>query len=305
MSPSRLPDFLSPGDEIRIISPASVVEKDYIFKTVHALEKLGYKVSLGNHVFEEYHQFAGEDKNRIEDVQQALDDDRVRAIFCARGGYGSIRIMDKLDFSAFMQRPKWLVGFSDITVFHAHINGNLQVSSIHSPMPINVDGPHFQDNLQQLNHILQGKFSPVDFDYNTLNRTGKSKGILIGGNLSILCNLQSTPFEIDTYNKILFIEDVGEQLYHLDRMLNNLRLSGKLSNLKGMIVGGLTDMTDKKRPFGKSAPEIVADAVAAYDYPVAFNFQAGHCDNNIPFLLGVEIELLVKKENSALHYIDC
>ena len=303
MSSKRLPPFLSPGDEIRIVSPASVVEKEYIEKTTQSLEKLGYKVSLGENVFATYHQFAGEDSKRAEDIQHALDEENIKAVFCARGGYGSVRIIDKLDFSNYQNNPKWLVGFSDITVFHSHLNTKLWVPSVHSPMPVNFDNQNFSDNLEQLNNILQGKLNDIQIGSSPLNRSGKASGTLVGGNLSILYSLQATPYELDTANSILFIEDVGEQLYHLDRMLNNFRLSGKLDSVKGLIVGGLTDMQDKKRPFGKRAEEIVSDAVKSFNYPVAFDFPAGHTQNNHPFLLGVDINLTVNEEGSTIQYL--
>lgn len=303
MNSKRLPPFLSPGDEIRIVSPASVVEKDYIEKTTQSLEKLGYKVSLGKNVFAGYHQFAGEDIKRTEDVQQALDDKEVRAVFCARGGYGCVRIIDQLDFSIFQKNPKWMVGFSDITVFHSHLNIHLKIPSVHSPMPVNFDSPFFSENLEQLNNILRGKLKEIQLGSSPLNRAGNARGTLVGGNLSILYSLQATPYELDTENKILFIEDVGEQLYHLDRMLNNLRLSGKIGRIKALVVGGLTDMQDKKRPFGKSAEEIVGDAIKAFNYPVAFGFPAGHTKNNHPFLLGVDINLEVSKKGSRIQYL--
>ena len=303
MSIKKFPGFLSPGDEIRIISPASVVEKDYINLATQSIEKLGYKVTWGKHTFASFHQFAGRDKKRIKDAQEALDSGDVKAIFCARGGYGSIRIIDKLDFSGLEENPKWIVGFSDVTVFHAHLNCNLGMPSIHSPMPVNFESPFFSENLSQLNDVLQGKLSEIQFDNDSVNRPGKANGTIVGGNLSIMYSLQATPYEIDTTDKILFIEDVGEQLYHLDRILNNFRLSGKLDKLKGLIVGGLTDMTDKKRPFGKSTTEIVLSAVKDFKYPVAFGFHAGHVQNNIPFMLGVDIELEVGKDGSSIRYI--
>jgi muramoyltetrapeptide carboxypeptidase len=279
------------------------VEKDYIKKATQSIEKLGYKVSWGKHTFASFHQFAGGDKKRIKDAQEALDSQDVKAIFCARGGYGTIRIIDKLDFSGFKKNLKWMVGFSDVTVFHTHLNCNLGIPSIHAPMPVNFESPYFNENLGQLNDLLQGKPAEIEFNSDSVNRPGKVRGMLVGGNLSILYSLQATPYELDTTDKILFIEDVGEQLYHLDRMLNNFRLSGKLDKLSGLIVGGLTEMKDKKRPYGKSAAEIVLSAVKSLNIPVAFGFPAGHTQNNNPFLLGVNIELQVLQKSSTIRYI--
>jgi len=302
MGSLKFPPKLKKGDAIGIVAPASRVEKDYIEQTVKSLTQLGYEVISGENIFSEYNQFAGTDKQRLDDFQLALDNKNIKAIFCARGGYGSIRIADALDFSGFRRFPKWIVGFSDITVFHSLLNGKYQIPSIHAPMPVNFSSLYFQENLQQLDSILKGEMPEVRINGNTLNRMGTYRGKLVGGNLSILYSLQSTSFEIDTKDSILFIEDVGEQLYHLDRMLNNLRLSRKLKDLKGLIVGGMTAMEDKKRPFGKSTYEIIGEAVKNYIFPVAFDFPAGHIDNNVPFLLGAEIELSVNSDNSYIKY---
>lgn len=302
MNTIKQPLSLKKGDSIAIIAPASRVEKDYIEKAVKSLTNLGYIVRLGDNVFSEYHQFAGTDNQRCEDFQSALDNKEVKAIFCARGGYGSVRIVDSLDFSEFRKSPKWIAGFSDITVFHSLLNGKYNIPTIHAPMPVNAKSPFFQENLKQLDAILKGQRPEIKILYHSLNRLGSCKGQLVGGNLSILCSLQATPYEIDTKNKILFIEDVGEHLYRLDRMLNNLRLSGKLKELKGLIVGGMTAMEDKKRPFGKNPYEIVLDAVKDFDYPVAFDYPAGHIDNNVPFVLGEEVTLSVTPENSIISY---
>ncbi len=295
-----IPESLKPGDEIRIVAPASNVEKDYIERTLVSLKDLGYVATLGKNVFSDFNQFAGTDDKRLADFQQAIDDPHVKAIFCARGGYGSIRIINKINFQKFRKSPKWIVGFSDITVFHSIMNCNFRIATVHSQMPVNFDRPQFSENLKKLNNILQGQKPEIDATMNFLNRNGECGGILVGGNLSILYSLQATPFQINTKNKILFIEDVGEQLYHLDRMLNNFKLSGKLKYLKGLIVGGMTDMQDKKRPFGKTAYEIVHDAVKEDDYPVLFDFPAGHLDNNEPFILGAEAELTVNHDYAFL-----
>ncbi len=303
MGSIKFPPKLKKGDAIGIVAPASRVEKSYIEQTIKSLTQLGYEVISGENIFSEYNQFAGTDKQRLDDFQTALDNKNIKAIFCARGGYGSIRIADALDFSGFRRFPKWIVGFSDITVFHSLLNGKYQIPSIHAPMPVNFSSPYFQENLLQLDSILKGEMPEVRINGNTLNRMGTCRGKLVGGNLSILYSLQSTSFEIDTKDNILFIEDVGEQLYHLDRMLNNLRLSGKLKGLKGLITGGMTAMEDKKRPFGKSPYEIIGEAVKNYNFPVAFDFPAGHIDNNVPFILGTEIELSVNGDTSYVKYI--
>jgi muramoyltetrapeptide carboxypeptidase len=296
----NMPPSLSIDDEMRIVAPASIVEKEYVDNAASALADLGYRITLGEHIFSNFHQFSGTDPDRLSDFQKALDDRNVKAIFCARGGYGSIRIMDKINFSGFRKNPKWIVGFSDITVFHSLLNCHYHIASIHSPMPVNFNSPHFSENLQQLNDILKGEPKPLYAPADPLNRNGVATGQLVGGNLSILHNLQATPFEIITDDAILFIEDVGEQLYHLDRMMQNLLLSGKISCLRGLIVGGLTDMTDKKRPFGRTPKEIILDNVRNYSFPVAFNFSAGHMANNVPFIIGGRVELNVKEKGTIL-----
>ena len=303
MQPVQVPDRLNPGDEIRIVSPASVVEEDYINNTVRAISELGYKVKLGNHVFHSRHQYAGSDMQRLSDFQEAVDDKNVKAVFCARGGYGSMRIVDKINFNHFSKHPKWIVGFSDITVFHSLLNCHFNCASIHSPMPVNFNSPFFRSNLSALDEMLKGQLPEITFPADPLNRFGSAEGKLVGGNLSILIHLQGTPFEVFTENAILFLEDVGEQLYHLDRMMQSLLLSGKLGKLNGLMVGGLTDMSDKKRPFGKTPGEIVYDAVKDFNYPVGFGFPAGHMENNRPFILGTKVKLNIGSADSSIQYI--
>ncbi len=295
------PPALKEGDEIRIVAPASIVKKESVDKATEVLSELGYQITLGKHIFSEYNQFAGSDAERLSDFQDAIDDHNVKAIFCARGGYGSLRIIDKIEFSGFQHRQKWIVGFSDITVFHSLINQKYNTATIHAPMPINSGSSHFTDNLGQLNNLFTGERNDISLPYHSLNRKGNCRGKLLGGNLTIIHNLQSTPYEFKTDNSILFIEEVGEQLYHLDRMMNNLLLSGKLGNLSGLLVGSMAEMQDKKRPFGKTANEIILDAVKEFNYPVAFDFPAGHIENNTPFLLGTEVELEVNEEVVIMH----
>jgi muramoyltetrapeptide carboxypeptidase len=296
----KVPPKLITGQEIRIISPASVVEEEYVINAANALTELDYKATYGKHVFSAENQFAGRDSFRLADFQEALDDEKVKAIICARGGYGSIRIASGIHFKKFRKNPKWIAGFSDITVFHSLLNCHFHIASIHSPMPVNFSSPDYRTNLKELDNILKGKAEAIIVSPDPLNRLGTAEANLVGGNLSILINLQSTAFEIETDNAILFIEDVGEQLYHLDRMMQNLLLSGKLSKLKGLVVGALTDMSDKKIAFGKSPNEIVYDAVKDFGYPVAFNYPGGHISDNRPFVLGNRATLEVTASGSKL-----
>jgi muramoyltetrapeptide carboxypeptidase len=302
MQTTIIPRSLAESDEIRIIAPASAVEKETIDKTIQSLVDLGYIVSLGKNTLNRYHQFAGNDSERAEDFQEAIDDPSVGAIFCARGGYGSIRIIDQIDFSSITENPKWIAGFSDITVFHTYLNRVFNLATIHSPMPVNVSSASFPENLKKLKKILEGNQPELKIEKHELNRLGTGKGKLVGGNLSILYSLQSTKYEIDTLGNILLIEDVGEQLYHIDRMMQNFLHSGKLEGLSGLIVGGMTDMKDKRRPFGKTAEEIVLDTVKKFDFPVAVGFPGGHMESNQPFIMGAEIKFTVDKTMSKIVY---
>ncbi len=292
-----------PGDEIRIVAPASAPEKNYIDTTINSLERKGYVVSVGKNIYNRYHQFSAEDKLRLSDFQTALDDPAVKAVFCARGGYGSVRIVDMLNLISISKTPKWIVGFSDVTVFHSMVHSLLQLPTIHAPMPVNTNSGFFETNLQTLCDLMMGVKSPIFIETHPLNKPGHSKGVLVGGNLSILYSLQSTKYQLETSDKILFIEDVGEQLYHLDRMMQNLKLSGYLKRLKGLIVGGMTEMQDKRRPFGKTAYEIISETVDSYDYPVMYGFPAGHMKNNHPFILGEEMTMEVTDKGSKLTYV--
>jgi len=229
-------------------------------------------------------------------MQQMLDDDSIRAIVCSRGGYGTVRIIDRLDFTRFRQNPKWIVGYSDITVLHAHIHQLFGIETIHATMPINIRNEKKDETLKTLMLALSG--GPVAYSYpkTPLSREGSAEGLLVGGNLSILYNLMGTGSELDTTGKILFLEEVDEFLYHIDRMMVNLNRAGKLAKLKGLIVGGMSKMNDNAIPFGKNANEIIADAVREYKFPVCFDFPAGHLDTNLALIMGRNIHLRVGKE---------
>lgn len=295
--------FLKAGDRIRIVSPSGKVKEEKAGPGIELLRQVGYEVVLGEHVFQSHFQFAGTDEQRLSDLQQALDDPDCNAIICARGGYGAIRIAEQLDFSAFQENPKWLVGFSDITVLHAQIQ-DLEFCSIHGAMP----GFYLQDgqaseSFTTLLQVLQGELLNIDVPPHEFNRNGQVTGELVGGNLSIFYSLLGTPYEVETENKILFIEDLSEYLYFLDRMMHSLKLSGKLKNLKGLVVGGFTDMKDNDSPFGQSAFEIIHQAVKDYNYPVCFDLPAGHIDRNLPLVLGSEYSFEVGDQKASLTMI--
>lgn len=296
------PSSLVPGDTIAIVSTARKVERDCIEKAVGIFETWGLRVKTGRHLFSEYHQFAGTDEQRASDLQEMLDDDRVKAIVCARGGYGTVRIIDRIDFSAFVRNPKWIAGFSDVTVLHSHIHRNFGIETLHSMMAVNVQNEEGlpKEALDSLRSALFGKHKGFSFSAHPLNRQGKCRGILTGGNLSILYSLAGSRSDVTTEGKILFIEDLDEYLYHVDRMMMNLKRSGKLEKLSGLVVGGMTGMNDNPVPFGKIPEEIILEAVEEYDYPVFFSVPAGHIFENRVLILGRESEI-VSDENVTLY----
>ncbi|KOH44387.1 S66 peptidase family protein [Sunxiuqinia dokdonensis] len=294
------PELLKQGDRIRVISPAGKVEKEKISAGMKLFEQAGFEVVWGDHTFDSHYQFAASDANRLLDLQQALDDSECKAIVCARGGYGAIRLVDQLDFSGFRRQPKWVVGFSDITVLHARIQHE-GFCSIHGAMP----GFYWKDQLptesfSELLKTLAGESRPVKVPPHEFNRPGQITGKLVGGNLSIVYSLMGTPLEPKLDGNILFIEDLAEYLYHLDRMMHSLKLTGKLKSLKGLLVGGFTDMKDNEAPFGQTAPEIIRDVVREYSFPVCFDFPAGHIDRNLPLILGAGYQLEVNESQGVI-----
>lgn len=294
-----LPSYLKKGDTVAIIATARKVSKEEIQPAVTFFESYGLCVVLGKNLFESNNQYAGTEAQRAEDLQWALNDKSIKAIIIARGGYGTVRLMEHVDFTEFKRHPKWLVGYSDVTVLHSAIH-NIGVATLHATMPLNFSKN--QDATRSLIKALLGKLTEIETEENYSNIIGSAKGQLIGGNLSLLYALSGTPFDIDTRDKILFIEDLDEYLYHLDRMMMQLKLSGKLSCLKGLIVGGMTDMKDNAIPFGKFPEDIILDAVKDYNYPVCFDFPAGHIDRNLAMYFGREVELNVT-ENATLKFL--
>jgi muramoyltetrapeptide carboxypeptidase len=247
----------------------------------------------GQYLFGDENQFSGSDEERTSDFQMALDDIDIKAIVCVRGGYGVVRIIDKLSFSVFEQHPKWIVGYSDITVLHSHIQTQFGIETIHAIMPINFADPGSAVAIESLRKALFGLTLEYNVPANPLNVSGSVSGFLCGGNLSIIYSLIGTPSDIQTEDKILFIEDVDEYLYHLDRMMMNLKRSGKLEKIRGLIVGGFTKMNDNTIPFGKNAAQIIAEYVSDKGIPVCFDFPAGHIANNSALVLGREVHLNV------------
>ncbi len=296
------PVYLKKGDKIAIVSPARSITFEEVHPSIRVLQKSGLEVVLGSHVFSRYNQFAGTDEQRRMDFQQMLDDDSIRAILCSRGGYGSIRIIDRLNFERFIERPKWIIGYSDITVFHAHIHERYKVETLHATMPKNILSDIADDSPGTMINALFGYRISYSYPSMPFSREGIGEGLLVGGNISILVNLLGSVSELNTDGKILFLEDVDEYLYHLDRMMISLKRAGKLSRLKGLIVGGLSKMNDNAIPFGKTPVEIVAEAVSEFKYPVCFDFQAGHLDKNLALILGRKLRLTVGRKTELSFY---
>jgi len=263
---------------------------------VKLLQSWGLEVVLGETIDASYHQFAGDDDLRARDLQRFIDDDNIKAIIAARGGYGTIRMIDKVDFSRFAQNPKWLVGFSDITVLHTHLFANYGAQTIHGQMPVNIPDASAH-SLETLRKALFGEDLNYQFTSHALNRSGEALGVLVGGNLSLLVSVSGSISDLAYNDKILFIEDVGEYLYSIDRMMRNLKRAGKLQRLAGLIVGGFTDVKDNDIPFGQTVPEIIMDVVKEYNYPVCFDFPAGHIADNCSLVLGKKLNLSVNKEH--------
>lgn len=296
----KQPPYLKKGDKIAIVSPAGKLKND-ILPAIAILEKWGLQVVLGKSVYADYHQFAGNDELRTADLQSFLDDSEIKAVIAARGGYGSIRIIDHLDFTRFNENPKWIVGFSDITILLSHILAVLNTQSIHGHMPASFKNatPLSLDSLRQ---ALFGE--PVNYTYHNLfkSRAGQAEGILIGGNLTMLVMTEGSVSAIDYTDKILFLEDVGERKYAIDRMMRMLKRSGKLDKLKGLIIGAFTETGQESIPFGQSVEEIIMETVNEYNYPVCFNFPTGHIEDNKAMIIGKTVKLNTSADTVTLTF---
>ena len=293
------PAYLKQGDTVAIIATARKISPEELQAAVAFLESYGLSVVFGKNVFAIENQYAGSDAQRAEDLQWALDDPEIKAIFMARGGYGTVRLMEFIDFGAFLKAPKWIVGYSDITVLHSAIHKH-GIETLHATMPINFYKD--EEATRSMMQALMGGLHDTTAAPHPLNRKGKASGELVGGNLSLIYALSGTPYDIDTRGKILFIEDLDEYLYHIDRMMLQLKLSGKLEKLAGLVVGGMTDMKDNLVPFGKTAEEIILDAVKDYHFPVCFQFPAGHIDKNMALYFGRKTKLEVHADSVSLAY---
>jgi muramoyltetrapeptide carboxypeptidase len=298
----RIPPFLRPGDTIAIVCPAGYMPRDSAQTCVDTLRDWGYRVKIGNTLggtSENY--FSGSDDERLADLQQMLDDPGVGAILCGRGGYGLSRIIDRIDFTGFEQTPKWIAGFSDITLLHSHIQSRFNIATLHAPMAAAFnDGGSEGPYIHSLRQALEGKALSYSCPAHSLNRAGEAQAPLTGGNLALMAHATGTISAVPTAGKILFLEDVGEYLYNIDRMIRQLRRSGQLDQLAGLIVGSFTEMKDTMRPFGAAVDDIIRDAVADYDYPVCFGFPVGHDGRNVALRTGTPHRLIVTAENVRL-----
>lgn len=296
-----LPAFLKPNDQIRIISPSGAIDPQYIDGAKKTLTSWGLTVSEGEFARSAYGRFSATPNQRIADLQLALDNPEVKAILCSRGGYGLAQIIDRLDFSTFEKNPKWLIGFSDITILHNAIT-NLGIASIHGPMakPL-TELANDAEQLMNLKNIIFGNLPQFTFPANPFNRLGTSIGKIIGGNLSVLMGLRGTGYDLNYANAILFIEDIGEDPYKIDRMIQNLRFGGVLAQLSGMVIGQFSDYTEDILMM-QTVHEIISKAVSDYNYPICFNFPAGHVEYNLPLLLGTNVVFEVRQDQVRLRY---
>ncbi len=292
----KIPPFLKPGDRVIILASARKISKQELCDTISLLESKGLKVCLGESIEKEENQFAGNDDLRAKDLQKAIDDKEIKAVFFARGGYGSVRIIDKVDFSPLETNPKWLIGYSDVTVILNHVYFKHSIASLHAIMPINIKSEIYSSSsIESLFNLLFGKEFSFSTSSDFAQKDCKVKGRVIGGNLSILYSLLGSESFSQTDDLILLIEDLDEYLYHIDRMMQALRRAGKLKNLKALLVGAMTQMHDNTIPFGKTAYQIIEDAVKEYDYPKIFGVSVGHIEErNNAVIIGGEMEIEVK-----------
>ena len=296
----KYPRPLKLNDKVVILSPSGKIEAQWVEGLKELLESYGLVVSVSEHTLCENGRFAGTDEDRIADLQAAVSDPQVRVIFCSRGGYGLARIIDKIDFTPLVESPKWVVGFSDITALHNALS-RVGVASIHGIMAKHITLR--AEGLDNLMSMLFGKQVAYEVEANELNKQGEAEGELIGGNLSVLYGLRGTPFDLDYKGKILFIEDLSERLYHVDRMIQNLRLGGVFRQIKGLVVGQFTDI-DEDDSFPGGVYGVISEAVKGCNIPVCFNFPAGHVDNNQPLKMGAEYSLKVTNEKTILKCLD-
>ncbi|MEY8849859.1 LD-carboxypeptidase [Psychroserpens sp. XS_ASV72] len=305
LSDLKQPPYLQAGDTVAIVAPSGILKNrnDEVQQAVDLLKSWGLHAQVGKHVFSQADHFAGTDDERCEDFQKALDDPKVKAIWCARGGYGTVRILDKLDFTTFKKNPKWVIGYSDITALLNEIH-NQGVQSIHALMCVSLteDLSEIEESVETFKSVIFG--TPVNYTLkgSKYNRVGEASGQLVGGNLTMLHTMLGSKTSIDVSGKILFIEEIGEYKYHIDRMLQSLKRAGYFDQCKGVIVGDMTKLRKNTTLWGTSVEQLILDALADYDFPIAFNMPAGHEDDNRAMILGKRIQLKVTKDKSTIVY---
>lgn len=302
-----IPPYLKKGDLVGITSPAGYITPEEIQPAVSKLKEWGFTVTIGNTIGKKDFTFGGTDEERAKDLQQMLDNKNIKAILCARGGYGVVRIIDRIDFTKFAQKPKWVIGFSDVTVLHSHLHKNLGIASIHSkmcnsfPADWNIAEAVQKETIESIRQCITGQTMQYESSANEKNKTGVAEGVLVGGNLKTLESLAGSKSDINTAGKILFVEDTGEYLYSIDRMFWNLQRSGKLDKLKGLIIGGFKNKKDDEGDeFGKTLEEIVLEKIKNRHYPVCFDFPVGHQKNNMALKCGVKHQLMVQSTGCTL-----
>jgi muramoyltetrapeptide carboxypeptidase len=298
----KIPPYLKKGDIIGLTCPAGYMAREKAQTCIYTLQQWGYQVMVGKTLgSKSANYFSGTDEERLNELQAMLDDDSINAILCGRGGYGVSRIIDQIDFTKFKKKPKWIIGFSDITVLHAHIYCTCKIASIHAPMAAAFNnGGAEHEFVLSLKKMMTGKKNKYSCAAHPSNKQGTATGELVGGNLSLLAHLTGTKSDINTKNKILFVEDIGEYIYGIDRMLHQLKRSGKLDKLAGLVIGGFTDTKDTDRPFGKNIDEVISDIVKDYPYPVCFHFPVSHGKENYALKIGGVYQLSVGKKTVRL-----
>jgi len=298
------PPFIKPDSLVGLVTPAGKIAPGIVKDAESFLHSQGLRSIKGEHVATSWHQFSARDEHRLSDLNSMIANPEVDVIWCMRGGYGAIRIIDKIDFALLAKNPKWIVGFSDITVFHSCLQNRHALASIHGSMPKNItEGDPDETGMNELWQMLRGNMPSYNVEPHPLNRLGNSKGVLCGGNLTLLSILKGSSYDFDPKGRVLFIEDVGEYLYSIDRMMRGLAISGKLSRLSGLVVGQMSDLQDNQTPFGATAYEIIAEVVKPYNYPVIFNFPSGHKKINKPLMFGAQVKLTASKEMARIDYL--
>ncbi|HEU4495619.1 MAG TPA: LD-carboxypeptidase [Flavobacterium sp.] len=295
-----MPEYLKKGDTVGIVATARKIDAAALQPAIKLLESWGLHAVIGKTIGKEQNQLAGADWQRAQDFQEMLDDPAIKAVWAAKGGYGTVRMVDRIDFSRFKKNPKWIIGFSDVTVLHSHIN-NMDIATLHAIMAAS-SKTATPEAIESFRKALFGEKLEYALPSHPFNKKGKAVGELVGGNLSVLYSIQGSKSAVDMKGKILFIEDLDEYLYHIDRMMVNLKRNGSLSGLKGIIVGGMTSMNDNDIPWGADALEIIQDAVKELQIPIAYNFPAGHIRDNRALFLGKTVIFEVSDSQTMLKF---